>query len=263
MEGDITVSMLGEDRYLVIATDTMHRQVASWLKTHLTRASGGGVKDQGSGLAQHKDKGLVKGKGSNQNQGKGLDQNQGEGSDKDQSASLPHPQVFLQDVTGAYAQLNLQGPRSRQLMQVGSVCSLLRIYNLSFLPSLPSCPLTFLSPLLTPSLSRPFLPTPFCGCCCCGCGCGCCSCGLLWLLLLQLLLLFLFLLLLLLLLLLGLLLLQLLLMLLLTIVVVASAIVVVASTIVVVVASVVVVIAASHQPRHEQRGFPLPRRERD
>jgi heterotetrameric sarcosine oxidase gamma subunit len=35
MEADITVSKLDDDKYLVIATDTMHRHVETWCKRHL------------------------------------------------------------------------------------------------------------------------------------------------------------------------------------------------------------------------------------
>jgi glycine cleavage system aminomethyltransferase T len=72
MEADVTVSKLGEDKYMVIATDTMHRHVETWMKRHLDPEG--------------------------------------------------NRHVFVTDSSGAYAQLNIQGPRSRELMQrlVGS-----------------------------------------------------------------------------------------------------------------------------------------------
>lgn len=66
MQADVTISRLDEDRFMVIATDTAHRQVETWLKRHLDPAGD-----------RH---------------------------------------VFVTDVTGGTAQLNIQGPRSRELM---------------------------------------------------------------------------------------------------------------------------------------------------
>ncbi len=65
IEADLTVTRLGEQRFLVIVTDTMHRHAETWLR----RAIG-----------------------------------------EDEHA-------FVSDATGAYAQLNLQGPRARDLLQ--------------------------------------------------------------------------------------------------------------------------------------------------
>ena len=61
MEADLTVSKLGPEKYLVVATDTMHRHVETWAKRN-------------------------------------LDPN----GDK---------HVFMSDVSGAFAQLNIQGPK--------------------------------------------------------------------------------------------------------------------------------------------------------
>ena len=69
MQADVTVAKLGPDRFMVVATDTAHRQVEAWMARH--RPSVG----SGSGSAIH-----------------------------------------IQDVSGAYAQLNIQGPRSRELL---------------------------------------------------------------------------------------------------------------------------------------------------
>jgi 4-methylaminobutanoate oxidase (formaldehyde-forming) len=60
MEADLTVTKLAEDKFFVVATDTMHRHVETFAKRNLNPKG-----------------------------------------DK---------HVFLYDVTGAYAQLNIQGP---------------------------------------------------------------------------------------------------------------------------------------------------------
>lgn len=62
MQADVTVAKLGDDRFLVVATDTAHRAVETWLARHRPAT------------------------------------------------------VHVQDVTGAYAQLNIQGPRARELL---------------------------------------------------------------------------------------------------------------------------------------------------
>lgn len=64
LEADLTVTKLNDDQYFVVATDTMHRHVETWMRRHIG----------------------------------------------DQSA-------FVHDVTSAYAQINVQGPKSRQLLQ--------------------------------------------------------------------------------------------------------------------------------------------------
>ena len=116
MEGDITVSKLGEDRYMVIATDTMHRQVRTWLNRHLVEM-------------------------------------------KDGQGEMRDGHVYVQDVTGSYAQLNIQGPQSRQLMQVGEVvCPCFSCFTPAFY-LFPSCP----SPSCPSLPCRPsFLPLVFC-----------------------------------------------------------------------------------------------------
>uniref|UniRef100_A0A7S4MXY7 FAD dependent oxidoreductase domain-containing protein n=1 Tax=Odontella aurita TaxID=265563 RepID=A0A7S4MXY7_9STRA len=65
MEADLTVTKLSHNKFMVVATDTMHNHVLTHMKRRL--------------------------------------------------ASDAH--VFISDVTGAYAQINLQGPRSRDLLQ--------------------------------------------------------------------------------------------------------------------------------------------------
>ena len=63
LEADLTVTKLGEDRFWVVASDTSHRHVETWLRRHLGGAH-----------------------------------------------------AFVTDVTSGYAQLNVQGPRSRELL---------------------------------------------------------------------------------------------------------------------------------------------------
>eukprot|EP00970_Alexandrium_tamarense_P005678 scaffold932_cov207-Alexandrium_tamarense.AAC.30 len=65
MEADLTVAKLKEDKFLVVASDTMHNQVLSHMRHRISR----------------------------------------------------NDHVYVSDVTGTYAQLNLQGPKSRKLLQ--------------------------------------------------------------------------------------------------------------------------------------------------
>ena len=65
LEADLTVSKLGGERYLVVASDTAHRHVRSWLERHTPDGA----------------------------------------------------HCTVTDVTSAYAQINVQGPRSRELLQ--------------------------------------------------------------------------------------------------------------------------------------------------
>jgi 4-methylaminobutanoate oxidase (formaldehyde-forming) len=64
LEADLTVTKLDEERYWVVASDTAHRHVETWMRRHLGDAH-----------------------------------------------------ATVTDVTGGYAQLNVQGPRSRELLQ--------------------------------------------------------------------------------------------------------------------------------------------------
>ena len=65
LEADLTVTKLAHDRYFVVATDTAHRHVETWIKRH-----------------------------------------------------IPHDaHAFVTDVTSGYAQINVQGPKSRALLQ--------------------------------------------------------------------------------------------------------------------------------------------------
>eukprot|EP00747_Dinoflagellata_sp_TGD_P020817 gnl/TRDRNA2_/TRDRNA2_128073_c2_seq1.p1 gnl/TRDRNA2_/TRDRNA2_128073_c2~~gnl/TRDRNA2_/TRDRNA2_128073_c2_seq1.p1 ORF type:complete len:437 (+),score=70.31 gnl/TRDRNA2_/TRDRNA2_128073_c2_seq1:95-1312(+) len=65
MEADVTVNKLDAQRFMVVATDTMHRHVETWLHRHVPADA----------------------------------------------------HTFVTDVTSGYAQLNVQGPRSRELLQ--------------------------------------------------------------------------------------------------------------------------------------------------
>ena len=66
LEADLTVTKLEEDRYWVVASDTAHRHVHTWMKRHIEEANA---------------------------------------------------HAFVSDVTSGYAQINVQGPRSRELLQ--------------------------------------------------------------------------------------------------------------------------------------------------
>lgn len=65
LEADLTVTKLDDEKFWVVASDTAHRHVETWMKRHI-------------GGDQH---------------------------------------VFVTDVTSGFAQINIQGPRSRELMQ--------------------------------------------------------------------------------------------------------------------------------------------------
>ena len=66
LQADLTVTKLGEEKFWVVASDTAHRHVETWMRRHI-EADGG--------------------------------------------------HAFVGDVTSGYAQINVQGPRSRELMQ--------------------------------------------------------------------------------------------------------------------------------------------------
>jgi heterotetrameric sarcosine oxidase gamma subunit len=52
LEADVTVTKLAADRFLVVATDTMHRHVQTWLQRHLSEEAHASVTDVTSGLCQ-------------------------------------------------------------------------------------------------------------------------------------------------------------------------------------------------------------------
>jgi len=64
LQADLTVTKLDDEQFFVVASDTAHRHVETWMKRHLGEAH-----------------------------------------------------AFVTDVTGGYGQLNIQGPRSRELLQ--------------------------------------------------------------------------------------------------------------------------------------------------
>src|ERR1700722_9188168 len=64
IEADLTVTKLDDERYWVVATDTAHRPVETWMRRHMADAH-----------------------------------------------------AFVSDVTSGFAQINIQGPRSRELLQ--------------------------------------------------------------------------------------------------------------------------------------------------
>ncbi|NBW40562.1 FAD-dependent oxidoreductase [bacterium] len=66
LEGDVTVIKVKENQFIVVATDTMHRHVETWLRKNTPRSA----------------------------------------------------HATITDVTSAYGQLNIQGPRSRELLQM-------------------------------------------------------------------------------------------------------------------------------------------------
>lgn len=65
LEADLTVTKLSDEKYWVVASDTAHRHVQTWLERHIPE----------------------------------------------------NAHAFVTDVTSGYAQINIQGPRSRELMQ--------------------------------------------------------------------------------------------------------------------------------------------------
>jgi glycine cleavage system aminomethyltransferase T len=65
LQADLTVAKLADEKYWVVASDTVHRHVQTWMKRHFADAH-----------------------------------------------------AFVADVTSGYAQINIQGPKSRELMQL-------------------------------------------------------------------------------------------------------------------------------------------------
>jgi 4-methylaminobutanoate oxidase (formaldehyde-forming) len=73
LEADLTVTMLSEDEFLVVASDTAHRHVHTWMRRHFAEADA---------------------------------------------------RAFVTDVTSGFAQLNVQGPGSRGLLQAVTTADL-------------------------------------------------------------------------------------------------------------------------------------------
>ena len=86
LEADLTVTKLTDDRFLVVATDTAHRHVEAWMRRHA------GAPDSSSSTRDAAYESVPR--------------------------SRPRAHVFIHDVTSMYAQLNIQGPRSRELLQM-------------------------------------------------------------------------------------------------------------------------------------------------
>jgi 4-methylaminobutanoate oxidase (formaldehyde-forming) len=78
LEADLTVTKLDDDRFWVVASDTAHRHVETWMRRHIGKHGA----ERGGDYA------------------------------------------FVTDVTSGYAQLNVQGPRSRALMQAITTCDM-------------------------------------------------------------------------------------------------------------------------------------------
>ena len=89
LEADLTVTKLGGDqegKFLVVATDTMHRHVEAWMNRHIMDGIGGGGGGGGGGEA---------------------------------AATAAAPlHATVTDISGGMAQINVQGPRSRELLQL-------------------------------------------------------------------------------------------------------------------------------------------------
>ena len=84
LEGDVTVMKQEDDKFVVIVTDTMHRHAETWMKKHI-------------GMSLKTSANLT---------------------EEDNQGAPRANSVYITDVTGAYAQLNIQGPRSRELLQL-------------------------------------------------------------------------------------------------------------------------------------------------
>src|SRR4029079_4457283 len=67
LEADLTVTKLSDEKFWVVASDTAHRHVDTWMRRHID--------------------------------------------------AEPLAHAFVTDVTSGFAQINIQGPRSRELMQ--------------------------------------------------------------------------------------------------------------------------------------------------
>lgn len=52
LEADLTVAKLGPERFMVVATDTMHRHVETWMRRQFPADAHAVVTDVTSGLAQ-------------------------------------------------------------------------------------------------------------------------------------------------------------------------------------------------------------------
>ncbi len=78
VEADVTVNKLADDSFVVVATDTAHRHVQTLLR-------------------------------------RGIEDNVGAQAGAEKSGTRAH--AFVTDITGSLAQINIQGPNARRLMQ--------------------------------------------------------------------------------------------------------------------------------------------------
>jgi glycine cleavage system aminomethyltransferase T len=83
VEADVTVNKLADDSFVVVATDTAHRHVQTLLRR--------GIEDNVGSEAEKS------------------------GAEKSGAHSRAH--AFVTDITGSLAQINIQGPNARRLMQ--------------------------------------------------------------------------------------------------------------------------------------------------
>jgi 4-methylaminobutanoate oxidase (formaldehyde-forming) len=90
IEADLTVTKLTDDRFWVVASDTAHRHVETWMRRNF------GGADQRNNCG-------------------GADQRNNFGG-ADQRNNCGEAHAFVTDVTDGYAQINIQGPRSRELL---------------------------------------------------------------------------------------------------------------------------------------------------
>jgi 4-methylaminobutanoate oxidase (formaldehyde-forming) len=75
IQADLTVTKLDDERYWVVATDTAHCHVETWMRRHIAQVGGSGRSPEGA-------------------------------------------HAFVTDVTSGWAQINVQGPRSRELLSL-------------------------------------------------------------------------------------------------------------------------------------------------
>jgi glycine cleavage system aminomethyltransferase T len=101
VEADVTVNKLADDSFVVVATDTAHRHVQTLLRR--------GIEDNVG--AQAEKSGAEK-SGAEKS---GAEKSGAEKSGAEKSGARAH--AFVTDITGSLAQINIQGPNARRLMQ--------------------------------------------------------------------------------------------------------------------------------------------------
>ena len=93
VEADVTVNKLADDSFVVVATDTAHRHVQTLLRRGIEDNVGGETGAEKSGA----------------------EKSGAEKSGAEKSGARAH--AFVTDITGSLAQINIQGPNARRLMQ--------------------------------------------------------------------------------------------------------------------------------------------------